>query len=118
MAKPKTPPPIAADPYRSDDPVVRRALILDDQRRTTLDLISGTSKWVRSKFRELELDLSSAHERSGAVDASDLIRQLACLQGLTHRLHQQNETMAVLYALATEWPDVEVTVPAYTEKKS
>jgi hypothetical protein len=111
----KTPKPIAADPYLSTDRTVRRALILDQARGTTLDLISGTAKWVRSRFRDLEQDLREI-ATSGAVDASDLIRQLACLQGLTHQLHAQNTAMLVLYDLATEWPaDVEVTVPAYTD---
>jgi len=105
------------DPYSSNDVIVRKAIVLDSERSTTLSLIAGTMKWCRTRMRDIEAELREEHSKGGPVDSTEIVMHLTRLQGLTYKLHSQNAAMMILYDIALVWPaGVEVTVPALSEK--
>lgn len=96
--------------------LIRAARILDSERSTTLKLLAGEAKWLRSSMATLFSELADPRELEH-TEAAQVVRHANGVGQYLERLKAQNAHMHQLQLLAEElgvwnqWPSsVQVTV--------
>ena len=108
----------------SEHHVIRAARILDSERSTTLQLLGGEARWLRSSTATL-FDEMADPRMLAHVDATQVARHATSLGRYLEQLKCQNAYMERLQHLAEElgvwnqWPSsIQITVTFVEKKKS